>query len=160
MTITYSQIKELKTLYKEYKKVSELISELKKTYQDRYGMNLVKLTRDGKEIELEENVLWTEIFHGGIETQAGKIMSEKYPELFENFKKQAVILDKLNLFTAKNWGFFFQQMSLVILIDLVLALIRYQLLRFFFLDKIIIGFKKLISKIYVRKAGKETKKNV
>ncbi len=160
MTITYSQIKELKTLYKEYKKVSELISELKKTYQDRYGMNLVKLTRDGKEIELEENVLWTEIFYGGIETQAGKIMSEKYPELFENFKKQAVILDKLNLFTAKNWGFFFQQMSLVILIDLVLALIRYQLLRFFFLDKIIIGFKKLISKIYVRKAGKETKKNV
>lgn len=160
MTITYSQIKELKTLYKEYKKVSELISELKKTYQDRYGMNLVKLTRDGKEIELEENVLWTEIFHGGIETQAGKIMSEKYPELFENFKKQAVILDKLNLFTAKNWGFFFQQMSLVILIDLVLALIRYQLLRFFFLDKIIIGFKKLINKIYVAKARQETKKNV
>lgn len=160
MTITYSQIKELKSLYKEHKKVSELVSELKKTYQDRYGKELIKLKRDGKEIELEENVLWTEIFHGGIETQAGEIMSKKYPELFDNFKKQAEILDKLNLFTAKNWGFFFQQMSLVILIDLVLALIKYQLLRFFFLDKIIIGLKKLTFKIYVSKTRKKTKENI
>ncbi len=160
MTINYSQIKELKSIYKEYKKTSEIISELKKTYEDRYGKNIVKLNRDGKEIELEENVLWTEIFHGGIKTQAGKIMAEKYPELFDSFNKQEQLLDKLNLFTVKNWGFFFQQMSLVILIDLVSALIRYELLRFFFLDKIIIGFKKLINKIYVRKARKEIEKNV
>ena len=52
MTINYSQIKELKSIYKEYKKTSEIISELKKTYEDRYGKNIVKLNRDGKEIEL------------------------------------------------------------------------------------------------------------
>lgn len=127
MKITAKQIKELNRLYKDKKIVAEQISDAKKTYQDRYGKNLVKLTRAEKEIELEENTLWQELYYGGVETQAGEILKGKYPELFALLEKDTALNMELNNFTAKNWGFFFNQMSLSILIDLVLALIKYQL---------------------------------
>lgn len=127
MIITGTNIRELKDIYVKQKMLAEAISNMKKTYQDRNGKNLISLERDGKKINLDENTLWVEVFNGGVECQAGTILAEKYPELFAKFKEHTVAVERLNLFTAKTWGFFFSQMSLVILIDLVLALIKYQL---------------------------------
>lgn len=146
MIIKNWQIKKLKEIYKQKKHIDEVISENKKTLQDRHGEREIEIEREGKKIKIQEKVLWQELFYGGLQSQAGKILFEKYPEMKEYSDKQIALNDKLNLFTLKNWGFYFADMDLVRFIDITLALIRYQILRFFFLDKLIINYKKWFTK--------------
>ncbi len=144
MKITTEQLKELNKLHSKKNALTETISNAKKTYMERNGANLVKLERAGKEIEVDEKTLWLEIFHGGTETQAGEIMKAKYPEFFVMVKEQEALVMELNIFTAKNWGFFYNEMNLSTLIDIIKALVRYQFMRFLFLDRIILIIKKIV----------------
>jgi len=144
MKITTKQIKELKSLYLKKQKLSESISDCKKTYQDRHGKELVKLTRAGKEIELEQNTLWVELFHGGYNSQAGEELAKLYPAMFKMVVEEKQLNEELDLFTVMNWGFFFNQMSLTILMDIVLALIKYQIKHYLFIDRVELLLNKLV----------------
>lgn len=137
MMITTQKIKELRQIFSEHRKWEDIMSDQAKTAQDRNGRNLVKLQRDGKEIELKEKTLWEELYYGGFRSQAWEILSKKYPEVAEAHEKEEELSIKLRNFTITNFGFAFNQMSLINLIDLIRAFRRYELMRFFFIDKLI-----------------------
>lgn len=150
MIITYNKIKGLKEIYKDLNLAKEILSENIKVAKDRYGDRIVALERDGKQIELKEKVLWEEVFLMGAECQAGEILKGKYPEVFEASKRENALASQLNSYCFENFGFFFSQITLTDLIDIILALIKYQVLRFLFIDKLIqfYGFsRKKISEL-------------
>lgn len=160
MIITSNKIKELKSLFRELNLNKEIISDGVKTVQDRFGDNLVKLNRDGNEVELSEKILWKEVYLMGVDSQAGQILKNKYPQIFENYIKDGLLVRKLNDFTLENLGFGFMEMSLIDLIDLMSAIYKYQLLKLLFIDKLIYAYgflrtltKKIISLVYLQLRG-------
>ncbi len=127
MKIKRGQIKDYQKLSKRFRDLEFIISEQVKTAQDRNGNNEIKLEREGKKIKLKERILWDEALRGGIKTQAWQELKKIYPEIFNSVDEKDKLINELNIFTTKNWGFFWNQMSLSILIDLVKALIKYTL---------------------------------
>lgn len=134
MKIKSKQIKELNNLLKEKVLVNEALSDNLKTEQDRYGANEIELERGGKKVKITEKILWQEVFYGGKTSEAGKILSKKYPVIFELQTKSEELDKKINNFTMVNWGFFYNQMTLGVLINLIIATINWRIKRFFFLD--------------------------
>ena len=127
MKVTNKQIKAYKKLANRKKQLDYIISEQVKTAQDRDGNKEHKIKREGKNIKLTENILWEEALRGGGKTQAWEILKELYPETFKLVDEKDELELELRNFTAKHWGFYWNEMSLSILIDLVKALIKYTL---------------------------------
>lgn len=137
MYITTEKISRLRDLFDKQKALAEIISDHIKTAQDRDGETLMELERDGQNVNIKENDLWKEVYYGGIDCPAGKALEIKYPEIFESYRKDQEIAKELRDFTLYNFGFAFSQMTLVNLIDIIRAVRRYELMRFFFIDKIL-----------------------
>lgn len=127
MKIKKGQIKAYKKLSKRFKELEFIISERVRTAQDQNGAKEIKLKREGKNIKLMERILWDEALRGGSKTQAWQELKKIYPEIFKLVDEKDKVSAELNVFTTKNWGFFWNQMNLSILIDLVKALIKYTL---------------------------------
>lgn len=127
MKIKKGQIKAYKKLSKRFKELEFIISERVRTAQDQNGAKEIKLKREGKSIKLMERILWDEALRGGSKTQAWQELKKIYPEIFKLVDEKDKVSAELNVFTTKNWGFFWNQMNLSILIDLVKALIKYTL---------------------------------
>lgn len=127
MKIKKGQIKAYQKLSKRFKELEFIISEKVRTAQDQNGNREVKLKREGKNIKLMERILWDEALRGGSKTQAWQELKKIYPEIFKLVDEKDKVSAELNVFTTKNWGFFWNQMNLSILIDLVKALIKYTL---------------------------------
>ena len=127
MKIKKGQIKAYQKLSKRFKELEFIISEQVRTAQDQNGNREVKLKREGKNIKLMERILWDEALRGGSRTQAWQELKNIYPEIFKLVDEKDKVSAELNIFTTKNWGFFWNQMNLSILIDLVKALIKYTL---------------------------------
>lgn len=127
MKIKKGQIKAYQKLSKRFKELEFIISEKVRTAQDQNGNREVKLKREGKNIKLMERILWDEALRGGSKTQAWQELKNIYPEIFKLVDEKDKVSAELNVFTIKNWGFFWNQMNLSILIDLVKALIKYTL---------------------------------
>ncbi len=137
MYITTEKIKVLRELFDEQKQLTEIISDQIKTAQDRRGENLLIVERDGQNVNIKENDLWKEVYYGGIECNGALALKKEYPQIFEAYEKDQEIAKKLKDFTLFNFGFSFNNMTLVNLIDLIRAVRRYELLRFFFIDRIL-----------------------
>ena len=75
-----------------------------RTAKDRYGDRLQKFEREGKEIEVKENVLWDEVFYLGPISQAGQILSKEHPEVFEAYANQEKTAGDLKKFTILELG--------------------------------------------------------
>lgn len=88
MKITREKIVQLDALTKVTAEKEEYASELLRTAQDRFNHELVKLEREGKEVELTRKVLWDEVFLLGVGCQAGAILKGLHPEVFEAFAEQ------------------------------------------------------------------------
>ena len=142
MYISSKIIKDLRDLFAEHQKWTGILSEQLKTVQERNGKNLIKLERDGKEVNVKEEDLWKELYYGGANTQAGKVLFEKYGEIKHAQEKEEELAGELRDFTIMNLGFSFNQMSLVNLIDLIMAIRNYELKRFFLIDKFYDLFRK------------------
>lgn len=95
--------------------VSEELAKIKRDNKDC----LHKITRNGQEQEVAERFLWDEIFNLGLDCEAGKLMEAKYPELWENVKKQEELTKKLTNLSIEKFGFDFRQMTLLNLIILI-----------------------------------------
>ena len=144
--ITTQKIKELRILFKEHRKWSEIMSEHLKVAKDRNGENKLFVMRNDKKEEIKEKDLWDELYYGGFGSQAWGLLSAKYPEIAEAHKKDEEMAIKLRDFSIMNFGFNFSQMSMVDLIDLIMAIRRYELMRFFFIDKLISIFYGIFGK--------------
>lgn len=112
MNITRKQISELEELTKKFKDQKETASELLRVAQDRFGHIKHKITRQGKEVELTEKILWEEVFYLNIDSEAGKILREKHPEVFEAYKIQDTMAIELQKFVLVNLGIDQTQMTI------------------------------------------------
>lgn len=90
----------------------ELASENLRTAQDRFNHVTHKLTREGKEIELTEKVLWDEVFYIGPASQAGQILEKVHPEVFEAYRKQDQLAEDLKKYCITELGIDYTQMKL------------------------------------------------
>lgn len=136
----------LRELFDEQKELAEMISDQIKTAQDRRGENLLIVERDGKNVNIKENDLWKEVYYGGIDSSGGRALEKEYPQIFEAYRKDQEIAKKLKDFTLFNFGFSFNNMTLVNLIDLIRAVRRYELMRFFFIDRILSLYYAILRK--------------
>lgn len=142
MTITNKQIKDLKNLFSQQQFFAEIVSQQLKTIIDRNGTEEVEVERNGQTVKLTIKTLFDEVYYSnGNPCQAREILEKRYSELFRNYEEQKKVDEALKNFTAKNFGFFYTQMTLVNLVDLVLALIRYEIMHFFLIDRIYDFFK-------------------
>lgn len=121
MQITKETIEQLRKLTEENKvltlEISDELGAIKRDNKD----HLHKVTRNGQEQEVKELYLWEEVFHQGVESEAGQILGAKYPELWVKVKKQEEIVKGIEDISVNNLGFNFKEMNLVNLIDLILT---------------------------------------
>lgn len=117
---------ELFKLYEQLDYYRELHSEQLKTVQDQFGQRQVEVERDGKKIQVTEKTLWEEVRFLGIGSDAGKVLKEKYPDVFESFDKFQSLAKETEIFVLKNMGFNYTQMTLSDYIKLTLGLIEYK----------------------------------
>lgn len=110
--LTRNKLKKLTELTANVNNRKELASELLRTAQDRQGGDLIKLERDGKQIELKQKVMWEEVFYMGAACQAGKLLSKVHPEVFEAFKNQETSAAELKKFTIAELGMDYTQLTL------------------------------------------------
>lgn len=146
MIITSKKIQDLKELFRDHQKWDGVMSDQVKTVKERNGNNPVSVLRDGKTVEIKEKDLWQELYYGGFTSQAWEILAKKYPDIEEAHKNEEEIAIRMRDFTVRNFGFAFSQMSLVDLIDLIQGIRRYELMRFFFIDKLISIFYGIFGK--------------
>jgi hypothetical protein len=90
----------------------EQASELLRTAQDRYNTKVHKLTRDGKEVELTEKVLWDEVFYLGPACESGTVLKREHPEVFEAYKRQDDTANELKRFCIVELGIDYTQLTL------------------------------------------------
>jgi len=132
MIIKTAQIKKLNELLAEKKRLDELVSSQVKTHQDRNNEREQEVERDGKKVKIKEKVLWLEAFHNV--KQAREDLRKLYPETLNASDKSNELTARINEFTMREWGFIYNQISLGILINLIIATISWRVRRFFFLD--------------------------
>jgi len=116
--ISRNEIEKLKSLLKEIQEQKVITSELLRTAQDRFNHVSHKLTRDGKEIELTEKVLWQEVFLLGSGCQAAGILRQAHPEVFEAYDKQEKLAVELKKFTISELGMDYSAMTLADYVNL------------------------------------------
>lgn len=122
MQITKEIIQELRDLTTKLNEVQDYINIELPNIKDTHKEDIHKITREGKEQDVKEMFLWEEIFHLGLECEAGQIMANKYPELWTKVKEQEKLVKELEELTLSKIGFNFRQMSLLNLIDLIIGL--------------------------------------
>jgi len=133
-----NKFKKLDELYKNKEKYANLVSENIKTLKVRHGDRKCKIIRDGKEVLVQEKVLWEEIWQlGTLAIEATKIMKGKYPELFVLVDKDVNIAKDIKFFTLKNFGFDSKAMTLGNYISLTKELIRHEIVKINYIAKII-----------------------
>lgn len=103
--MTREQLNKLHELTENIKKQKDIASDLLRTAQDRFGGNKHKLVRDGQEVEIEEKILWLEVFHLGTSCEAGKILAKEHPEVFEAYGKESELAIELKKFCITELGF-------------------------------------------------------
>lgn len=124
INITDEIITELDKKYEELEKQTELASEKMRTVKDQFGKRRIEVERDGKRVWLAESVLWTEVFLAGEDSQAGKILSEKYPDVFEAYKKQNQMAGEIQKYVMMNMHMDYKAMKLSDYIKLIDAIVK------------------------------------
>lgn len=66
--------------------------------------NLITIARDGKPVELREKDLWDEVRYQGAASDAGKILTEKYPDAFEKAAAHERAIGELSVFSQTELG--------------------------------------------------------
>jgi hypothetical protein len=125
MQITREVLEELLKLYEQLDYYRELHSEQLKTVQDQFGERIVAIEREGKDFMVTEKMLWEEVRYLGIDSQAGQILKEKYPDVFSSLDQINKFAKETEVFVLKHMAFNYTQMTLGNYIKLTLALIEY-----------------------------------
>lgn len=87
-------------------------SELLRTAQDRFGTTTETFERDGKEITVERNVLWQEVFYLGHQCQAAEILKKYHQDVFDAYAAQAKLADDMKVYCVTTLGVDYTKMTL------------------------------------------------
>lgn len=102
--------------------------ELTKTAKDRFGEALIDIEREGKKIQVKQKILWEEIWQLGQNSDAGKVLKEKYPDIFaieDELVKLKMDRTKLSM---EHFGFLLdEQMSPASLVKLIRGIVKLEL---------------------------------
>ncbi len=124
MNITKEFIKEVEALEKELIETNEEISKIFPFIKAQNRDKLYKVKREGKEVEIKEETLWTEVYHLGLKCQAGEILKPVYPEIFELSEKTEKLKIEIQKKEADAIGFDIKTMTLLKLIKLIIAIVK------------------------------------
>lgn len=105
----------LDTLYGLYKTLDDLevqaSDELKKAKEVGKEAT-IKLKRNGEERDVKEASLWTEVFHLGSDSEAGRELVKRYPQVFELYKQQSEKAEELQKFSVQAFGIDYRNLRL------------------------------------------------
>lgn len=97
--------KQIKEIIKKFDQLDELnikasnaINEAKKDAVKR----IVKVTRNGKEVEVTEKDLWDEVYNNA-NTDAKEVLNEKYPEVFKLSNEAQELAKEIQTELAKDF---------------------------------------------------------
>lgn len=88
---------------------------------------IIKITREEKEVEVTEGELWEEIRIVGAGGEAAKIMKQKYYDVFETAELREAKNKELHDFIQEALGFSFRQMGIADYMKLTEMLIEYKM---------------------------------
>jgi hypothetical protein len=125
MQITKENLQGLYELYQKLEEAKDRASDLLKTAKDRYGHREVQLEREGKKITVKEDILWQEVFYLGNDSQAGRELSKKHPEVFEAFEKQNAAAKDCDKYVMMNFGMRSEQVTIGNIFALTEAMCRF-----------------------------------
>ncbi len=112
-----NKIKKLDAKLSEQKrKASDLLAQTK--------LNKDNLLKRDDGVEVKEEDLWAEVFRLGSDCSAGKLLKEKYPEVFKAYEEEKKIADELDQTFFKEFGFNFNQITPARLIKFVEAICK------------------------------------
>jgi hypothetical protein len=109
------------------KKLDKKLSEQKRKASDLLAiakLNKDNLLKRADGVEVKEEDLWTEVFRLGADCEAGKLLKEKHPEVFEAYEEEKKIAHELDQTFFKEFGFNFNQITPSRLISFVEAIIN------------------------------------
>lgn len=126
MKITRNVVEGLQVLTDDLTKTQEQLSEMVKTVKSYKGDVEHELKREGKMVRIKERYLWDEVYYLGKDSQAGRVLAEKYPEIFELWDLEQKIASDYNIFVKSNLHIDANQMKMSDFIQLILGLIEYK----------------------------------
>jgi hypothetical protein len=117
--------KALRELYDELHSLQDTMTANLRTIQARNNdIEQWYVNSDKKEVKVKEKHLWDEIQMIGMNSEAGRILLKKYPEVFEMEAKVLAKKKELEDYSLKELGFNPTAMNLVNLIDLINKIIK------------------------------------
>jgi hypothetical protein len=129
MKITKEIMKEFNKKYDELNKLQEVIDDNFKTIRARYDDRGAWVNdEDGKEIEVKEKNLWQEIYYlGNRDNRAADYMRKTYADLFVMKDKEERMIMEIKKFEMEKFGFDHKHLNLPNTIELIQALVKYEL---------------------------------
>ena len=121
MQYTNEKIEKLQDFYN---KLEEIKTELNSEYvnaKEGASEKVHKLTRNDKEVEVSEDMLWYEVENLGSNCEAGTILQPKYPKVFELSKQYDETVHAMNAFSIKELGVDPLKVSLIDIIRIAMA---------------------------------------
>jgi hypothetical protein len=126
LEITKEKLDGLFKMADEVKAMDDVTSEQVRTAKAQNSERTHKFTREGKEVEIPEKVLWEEMYYLGKDSEAGNKMRETYPEMFEQVDKQNKIVQHLKMYIMGNFGVDYTAMTFTDWLRIMEALIDYK----------------------------------
>jgi hypothetical protein len=125
-TIAPADIVHFHALYSEFKSLQDQASaaiEAAKSNKDAE----ITIAREGQPVVLTEGDLWTEVWHLGADSEAGKILSEKYPGPFRLSKESEEKKAEMTAFALGKWKIDPLAMTLSDIMRIAEAVVDYKL---------------------------------
>lgn len=113
--------------------LNDELDELLKKESDLYkkalvnGDKVVEYERNGKKVKATEKEAFEEIRIVGLDGEVGKVMTERYKDLFETAKERELKNTEMHNFVQKSFGFNLPNMTLGNYIKLTQAVVEYML---------------------------------
>lgn len=125
--IEKEKLEKMLALFDDIESLSEKSSNALANAKINQNKNRIKIKRDGKEVFVTEADLWEEIRYLGQNSEAGKILKERYPDVFNFAEEHDKKTIEIREYVLGVLGIDYRTMKLSDYIRLTLSLIDYKL---------------------------------
>lgn len=127
---TPEKVAELYTLYERVERAERTASDLLINAKQNGDNELPIAQADGSGDKMvKERHLWREVEHLGSECNAGRVLQEKYPKVFEAYTTQNRLADELREFTIAAFQIDYTQLKLSDIVRMFEMLFDYRVSR-------------------------------
>jgi hypothetical protein len=124
MGLKQASIKKIFKFYDELDALANKATEMELEAKKGWKEKTAKITRDGKEVELTEEALWSEYRYLGDKSEAGKYLKEKYSKLFDQVELYNKKIDEFKVYTQGELNINPTALTLRDIINLIDAMIE------------------------------------